>query len=107
MNTQYINRVEIQGKVGTVRISPVQNTIAANFSILTEHMHKTADGNIVAEATWICVCAIEGGKVNIQSLTKGSIVHITGRLRTNRYTDASGCERIFSEVLASSLKVLD
>jgi single-strand DNA-binding protein len=106
MNTQYINRVEIQGKVGTVRISPVQNTIAANFSVLTEHIHETSDGKKVAEATWMCVAAIEGGEVNIQSLTKGSIVHLTGRLRTNRYTDASGCEKIFTEVLASSLKVL-
>ena len=54
----------------------------------------------------MCVAAFEGGEVNIQSLTRGSIVHLTGRLRTNRYIDASGCEKVFTEVLASSLKVL-
>ena len=47
MNTQYINRVELQGRVGTVRISPVHDTIVANFSVMTEHMHQTSDGNKV------------------------------------------------------------
>jgi hypothetical protein len=34
------------------------------------------------------------------------MVFLTGRLRTNRYVDDSGCEKVFTEVLASSLKVL-
>ena len=106
MNTQYINRVELQGRVGTVRISPVHETIVANFSVMTEHMYQTSDGNKVVETTWTCVAAFEGGEVNLRSLTRGAIVHLTGRLRTNRYIDASGCEKVFTEVLASSLKVL-
>ena len=97
---------ELQGRVDTVRISPVHDTIVANFSVMTEHMYETSDGNKVVEATWMCVAAFEGGEVNIQSLTRGAIVHLTGRLRTNRYIDASGCEKVFTEVLASSLKVL-
>jgi single-strand DNA-binding protein len=107
MNTLYINRVELQGRVGTVRISPVHDTIVANFSVMTEHMYETFDGNKVVEATWMCVAAFEGDEVNLQSLTRGSIVHLTGRLRTNRYIDASGDERVFTEVMARSLKVLD
>lgn len=106
MDTQYINRVELQGRVGTVRISPVHDTIVANFSMMTELMYETSEGNKVVEATWTCVAAFEGKDVNLQSLTKGSIVHLTGRLRTNRYIDASGCEKIFTEVVANSLKVL-
>ena len=54
MNTLYINRVELQGRVGTVRISPVHDTIVANFSVMTEHMYETSDGNKVVEATWMC-----------------------------------------------------
>ena len=60
MNTQYINRVELQGRVGTVRISPVHDTIVANFSVMTEHMYEASDGNKVVEATWMCVAAFEG-----------------------------------------------
>ena len=98
MNTKFINRVELQGRVGTVRISPVHDTIVANFSVMTEHMYQTSDGNKVVETTWTCVAAFEGGEVNLRSLTRGSIVHLTGRLHTNRYIDASGCEKIFTEV---------
>ena len=86
--------------------SPVHDTIVANFSVMTEHMYQTSDGNKVVETIWMCVAAFEGGEVNLQSLTRGAIVHLTGRLRTNRYTDASGDEKVFTEVLASSLKVL-
>ncbi len=52
MDTQYINRVELQGRVGTVRISPVHDTIVANFSIMTEHMYESPEGNKIVEATW-------------------------------------------------------
>ena len=107
MNTQYINRVELQGRVGTVRISPVHDTIVANFSVMTEHMYETSDGNKVVEACWTCVAAFEGGEVNIQSLTRGSIVHLIGHLRNNKYIDNSGNERVFTEVIATSLKVLE
>lgn len=52
MDTQYINRVELQGRVGTVRILPVHDTIVANFSIMTEHMYESPEGNKIVEATW-------------------------------------------------------
>ena len=73
---------------------------------MTEHMYQTSDGNMLVETIWMCVAAFEGGGVNLQSLIRGAIVHLTGRIRTNRYTDASGAEKVFTEVLASSLKVL-
>ena len=106
MNTQYINRVELQGRVGTVRISPEHDTIVANFSVMTEHPYDSSEGHKIMETTWTCVAAFEGEDVNTQSLTRGSIVHLVGRLRTNKYIDASGCEKVFTEVVASSLKVL-
>ena len=106
MNTQYINRVELQGRVGTVRISGVCDTLVANFSILTERLYKTGDGNQVMEATWMSVAAFEGNGVSISGLTRGSLVNLTGRLRNNKYIDASGNERVFTEVIATSLKVL-
>lgn len=106
MNTQYINRVELQGRVGTVRITSIHDTVVANFSVMTEHHYETSEGHKIVETTWTCVAAFEGENVNTKSLTRGSIVHLVGRLRTNKYIDASGCERVFTEVVASSLKVL-
>ncbi len=37
---------------------------------------------------------------------KGDIVNVTGRTRNNRYTGADGLEKIFTEVLASKLKLV-
>ena len=107
MNTQYINRVELQGRVGTVRISSVCDTVVANFSVLTERSYKTGDGNQVVEATWMSVAAFEGNDVSINGLTRGSLVNLTGRLRNNKYIDSAGCERVFTEVIADSLEVLE
>ena len=107
MNTQYINRVELQGRVGTVRVSCIQETVVASFSVLTERSYKTGDGHQVVEATWMCAAAFEGDNVSIKGLTRGSLVHLTGRLRNNKYIDSAGCERVFTEVIADSLEVLE
>jgi single stranded DNA-binding protein len=102
-----INRVELQGRVGTVRMSPGIGSIVANFSLVTEHPIVSAEGMHLVESTWHNVAAFEGGEVSLEGLTRGVQVHLTGRLRTAKYTAADGTERIFTEVLADSLKVLE
>ena len=107
MNTQYINRVELQGRVGTVRISSVHDCQVANFSVMTQHDYENVEGSKIVEATWMAVSAFKSQKVCLDSLTRGSVVHLTGRLRNNKYIDASGNERVFTEVIATSLMVLE
>ena len=107
MNDTSINRVELQGRVGTVRIQMIGNQPVTNFSLRTEHFSKLADGTKVCETTHHCIVAFEGGEVDTKGLTRGSLIHLNGRLRTNRYTSSDGVERTFTEVLASSLKVMD
>ena len=107
MNTQYINRVELQGRVGTVRVSSIHETVVASFSVMTQHDYENTEGSKIVEATWMAVAAFKSEKVCIDSLTRGSLVHLTGRLRNNKYIDSAGCERVFTEVIADSLEVLD
>ena len=102
-----INRVELQGRAGTVRISPAIGSIAANFSLMTEHTVISVEGKMLVETTWHNVLAVEGGEVFLEGITRGSLVHLTGRLRTVRYTAVDGGERTFTEVVADSLKVLE
>ena len=61
----------------------------------------------IVESTWHNVAAFEGGDVYLEGLTRGSLVHLTGRLRISKYTAADGTERIFTEVVADSLQVLE
>ena len=107
MNQNSINRVELQGRVGTVRVQSLDEQLVSNFSLQTEHFFTLKDGAKVCETTYHHIVAFEGGEVCTKGLTRGSLVHLTGRLRTNRYTAVDGSERTFTEVLASSLKVLE
>lgn len=107
MNFNSINRVELQGRVGTVRIQPVGDSVVAFFSLMTEETLTAADGAVLIEAAWHNVTAWEDKDVCIDGVTKGSLVHVEGRLRNSRYTAADGSERVFTEVIASSLKVLE
>jgi single-stranded DNA-binding protein len=105
MSFNSINRVELQGRVGTVRMSPGIGSIVANFSLVTEHPIISAEGCHLVESTWHNVAAFEGGEVSLEGLTRGAMVHLTGRLRIAKYTSVDGTERTFTEVLADSLRV--
>lgn len=102
-----INRVELQGRAGTVRISPAIGSIAANFSLMTEQPVFSDKGKKLVETSWHSILAIEGGNVFLEGISRGSLVHLTGRLRTVKYTASDGTERTFTEVVADSLKVLE
>ena len=54
---QHLNRIELRGRVGTVRTNEVNGTKVANFSVVTEHLYKTREGNAVSETTWFNVTA--------------------------------------------------
>ena len=76
MTCKSINRVELQGRVGTVRISPCVGTVAANFSLLTEHHLQPASGMAIVESTWHNVVAFEGGEVYPEGLTRIGRAHV-------------------------------
>ena len=107
MRRSSINRVELQGRVGTVRIQMMDDQVVSNFSLMTEYVYKLRDGAMVCETTHHNVVAFEGGEVKTLGLTRGSLVHLTGRIRMSRYTATDGSERVFTEIRADSLKVVE
>ncbi|MBQ7899561.1 MAG: single-stranded DNA-binding protein [Bacteroidales bacterium] len=107
MNSNTINRVELQGRIGTVRIYPVGEGVAAAFSLQTDHILKDSTGQPVCETVWHHVSAFQSQDVCLDGLSRGVLVHVDGRLRASRYTAADGTERVFTEVVASSLKVIE
>lgn len=98
---EYINRIELQGIVGSVRSNIVQDIPVQNFSVCTEYVAKLDDGATRCELTWHSIVAWDKLEV-----AKGDYVRVTGRLRTTKYTSASGEEKIFYEVIASEIKLL-
>lgn len=105
---EHINRIEIQGRVGSVRTNIVGDNMVANFSIVTEYLYKTRDGGAVNEATWHQVTAWEGRDMpDLSLITKGTALNVTGRLRSTRYTSADGTEKHSYEIVAGRIFILD
>lgn len=103
----HINRIELQGRVGTVRTNIIGDSMVANFSLVTEYLYKTRDGGAVNETTWHQVTAWEGRDMpDLTAITKGTPVNVTGRLRTFRYTNSEGVEKQLHEVVAYRIRVL-
>lgn len=104
----HINRIELKGRVGTVRSNTHNDNKVANFTLVTEFLYKTRTGEVLSETTWFNVVAWEGKDItDIERITKGAAVHLAGRMRTTKYTNADGVEKQFYEVLASRLRIVE
>ena len=99
-----INRIELQGRVGSVRTNEYNGTKVANFSLATDILYKTREG-AASETTWHNVVAWESKDVpNVHGIAKGMPIYVAGRLRTTKLTNIEGVEKTYYEVLASKLK---
>ena len=105
---EQLNRIEIRGIVGSVRVQNVGNTKVANLSVATDYAFTTKDGGAVIETTWHYVTAWEGRDIqNLDQLKKGSFVHVIGRLRNRKYTTHDGMERIVYDVDAAKVEQIE
>ena len=104
---EHINRIELQGHVGTVRMNEHNGSKVANFTMITDFLYKTRDGAAANESMWHNVVAWNGKDMpELELITKGTAVHVIGRLRINKYTSAEGVEKQFYEVMASRIRIL-
>ena len=102
----HINKIELLGRVGQIRVNEYNDKKVANLSVITEIFLKK-QGAVISESTWHSVTVWEGHNVaDFSQLQKGSLVKVTGRLRNAKYTGADGTERTFTEVMATSLDIL-
>lgn len=103
---EQLNRVELRGNVGSIRIQRIGDNNVANFSLATNLAYKSNDGYPIIETTWHNVTAWEGKSTPLDGLTKGCKVHIIGRIRKQRYIGADGIERSSTEIVAQSLQIV-
>ena len=105
--TQTINRVELQGLVGSVRKLTCGEREALLFSVATNRVYRDSEGTPVIETTWHSCTAWDGdGICPLDGITKGVPVHLTGRIRNTRYTGKDGGERVATEIVAETLEVV-
>lgn len=105
---EYLNRVQIRGKVGAVRLNEIHGIKVANFSVSTECLNEISDGSLVNESTSFTVCGWQSeAKFNLEKLAKGDNVYVEGRFRTMKYTNHLGVEKVLYEIVASSIELVE
>ena len=105
---EQLNKVELRGVLGVVRVMPVGDTRYATMSVATNYFYKDSEGCPVIETTWHLVTAWEGKACpDLSVLQKGNPVHVIGRLRCRRYTDAAGIQKEQIDIVANCIERIE
>lgn len=108
MKIEQLNRVELRGKVGNVRLNSMEDAQVANFSLATNYVYKQKDGTPVIETTWHNVVLWSGReRRDLSFIKKGVSLHVNGRIRLSHYLANDGTERSIYEIFASSVEPVE
>lgn len=104
---EQINRVELAGRVGTVRVNKVGERSVCNFSVATSFLYKSQDGTPSEEVCWHNCVLWTGRKYpSTDFIRVGLPVHLTGRLKMAKYTGSDGVDRNSFEVMVADIETL-
>jgi len=105
---EQLNRIELRGIVGFTRLQIFNGKKVLHFNLATNYVYKDKDGSPVIETSWHNVSVWEGKNIpELEKVTKGTKLQLTGRLRSQRYTDEEGVEKSFYEILANRMAIID
>ncbi len=103
-----INRVELQGTVGNVRIQEAGDRKVLHFSLVTNRVARNREGENIVETCWHNVEAWEGQNIaDFDRIAKGSNVHVYGRIRYSKYVGNDKIERTSTDIIASKLELVE
>ena len=102
----YINKVQLAGRVGYIRKRDINGKEVASFSVCVEESFRKRTGEAATVTTFINCEAWSGQNVDTSALAQGCEVDVLGRIATRKYTDRDGNERTATEVKVFSLRIL-
>ena len=95
---EYLNKVELQGVIGSIKPTVVSDTNIIYFTVCTQYTYNDKGGNVVIETTWHqCSYSTK----NDFPFKKGDTIHLLGRIKQSRYMDSSGNERIVNTIVVN------
>lgn len=104
-----VNRVALIGRLGAdpdVKYS-ANGSAVAKMNICTDEPEKQSDGTWADKPEWHrCVVFGKTAENCGTYLSKGKLVYIEGRLRTNQWEDRQGVKRYTTEIVAREVKFL-
>ena len=105
-----INKVILVGNIGKdPEIQYIEGNIpVAKFPLATTEIRKEKSGNQISETTWHNIVLWRGlAELAEKYLHKGSLVYLEGKLRNRSYEDKDKIKRIYTEIVAENLVMLD
>lgn len=104
-----LNKVQLIGRLGRdpeTRFTP-SGTKVANFSVAVGRRWRNSDGQVQEETDWFNVVAWGRlAEVCQEYLSKGRLVYIEGRIKTDRY-EVEGETRYSTKVVARNMQMLE
>ena len=105
---EQLNRVELRGVVGNVRVYPFEESRMARIGLATNYAFKDRSGMAVIDTSWHNVIAWEGRTVQeLDRIGKGTKLRVVGRIRYQKYTGVDGEERIGTDIVASLIEIIE
>ena len=105
---EQLNRVELRGIVGNVRIQTYDENKVARIGLATNFAYKDREGTAVIDTSWHNVIAGEGRNIQgLEKIEKGTKLHVLGRIRYQKFTGVDGVERVGTDILASEVEIID
>lgn len=104
---EQLNKVELRGRVGNVRVSNVSGRSVCHFSVATNTIYRNMENTIVEETTWHNCSVWSSQRMPDLSFIKvGMPIAVGGRLRNSKYTGSDGVERWSTEIIANDVQAL-
>ncbi len=104
-----LNRVQLIGRLGKdpeTRYTPTGKKVTS-FSVAIDKKWCNAEGELKEATDWFNIEAWGRlGEISQSYLTKGKLVFIEGRLKTDQY-EQGGEKRYFTKVVAQQMQMLD
>jgi len=104
-----VNKVTLVGYLGKDPESYTTKSgiSVASFSLATSSKQKGSDGQWQDETEWHrCTCFGNQADFASKYLTKGRLVYVEGRIKSGKYTDKNGVERVSYDIICDTVKAL-
>lgn len=78
-----------------------------NITLAVDESYKDKSGNKIDKCEWINVTFYRKlAEIVGEYLIKGSLIYVSGKMQTRKFTDKNGIERYKTEIIASDMKML-
>jgi single-strand DNA-binding protein len=100
-----VNRVFLLGKIGQ---KPELKTLQSgksvvSFSLATSESYKDKDGNKKTDTEWHNITFFDKQAETIAKYCdKGNSLHIEGRIKSEKYTDKAGVEKVAFKIIGTA-----